>query len=413
MWHDSNAELSPFTESENDAGDKAAHTATSEFDPLPWASDEERALIAEHITTMVTGTDQDQNEVDRAGPLAHRGKSVLHRFSVRDNDAPSNTPGLRVDVASCDSTGIIVPHSVERQIQARLEVGYSLLCEKGIDTAAILRPGLPSIQFNLSRPAVRSVAQLLCTHKWCGGDLGDAGFFKAVNGEEDGGRRQMWLRDHPALFKSIMDGMGYDCSNGSQQKKELEEKGRFKIRLKGTGNHVPGSETEKNFHADETEFSGCVRVVCVLWGPRTWFLQDSTRVNRWLRNEVVARVRSNRRSLSKAQLMAAKKAAKLKKNPKVELGFKVECLVSAAQCAPVIEPFGMGWDTLTCRKVEGTIGRPTQLIHAVPTSSEVAQFGFGMPGTRGLLEGVQGEISRVVVVFDGLPMPGPGPAVSE
>merc|ERR1712146_84026 len=87
------------------------------------------------------------------------------------------------------------------------------------------------------------------------------------------------------------------------------------------------------------------------------------------------------------------------------MGVSVGCDVSAAQCAAVIEPCGIGWDTLTCRKVSGTFDRPTQLVHAVPTTCEVAKFGFGMPGTRGLLDGIDGQISRIVVVFDGLPMP--------
>ena len=397
-----------------DAADRDAVFATYKAEFGTKSHTAEVIAAVEYITTKITGLDREGNRVDRREELSpHTGlESELDPLrQPRDPPDTPDTPGLWLPSASSEPDDVSVytsesVYTTQRQIQDRLEIGYQMLCDKSGDTEAVLRPGLPSIQFDLPRDAVNAIAHLLCTRSWAGGDLGDPGFFRAENGEESGGKRQMWLRDYPVLLESVMAGMKYDCSTGSTERLLLEANGRFKIRVKGTCD--TGAGTQKNFHADETEFRDCVRVVGVLWGPRTWFLDDSNRVNRWLHSEVIARVRSNRRSLTRIQLAAAKRAAKLKKCPQVKLGFTVGCVVAEKQCSPVIEPFGMGWDTLTCKRVLGTTSRPCQLVHAVPTSSEVGQFGFGMPGTRGLVDGVQGEISRIVVVFDGLPMPTAG-----
>ena len=267
----------------------------------------------------------------------------------------------------------------------------------------------PTTQFDLSRAVVLSIAQLLCRKTFSGGDLGDPQFAREMNDEVVGGRRQMWLRDHRPFLDSVLQGMGYDCSEGSLERKAVEQKGSFKVRLKGSGSAAADAANsnwqadQKNFHADEDD-PGCLRVVCVLWGPRTWFLKDSKVSNDWLRKEVVDRIRTKRRTLTKLQLSKAKKVAR-GKSRKLQLGFTVNCVVAGRQCAPVIEPFGKGWDTVSCRKVVGRTLRPTQLIHAVPTTNEVEEFGFGIPGTTGLLQGVEGEIRRIVVVLDGLPTP--------
>lgn len=369
-------------------------------DPLPGASTEERALIADFLATKVSGVDQHGTRKCRTASPDATLLRASPRLSRTLGDEYSHDAGFRNEAGS-----------TTRQVVSRLEIGYSLL-HKSADEV-LLRAGLPRVSFDLTRAAVLEICGLLCRRRFEGGDLGDVGF--EVN------RRQptesiFLLRDYPAFLESVADAMGYEGS----ERGLLRQHGTFKVRVKGSpdpnelpfgGDHsVAGEtlvETEKNLHIDHADSADQGRLVATLWGPRTWFLLEGTPVSEWLRQEV--------------QAVAKKRQGKERKVKPAALDFDVQLQSAAHQCAAVIEQADAtcrAWDSVTGQRLRavGTsadAARPIQIVHAVPTSAEVQQLGFGMPGTRNLLAGVPGAISRIVVVVDGLPFRQRSPQTSE
>ena len=296
---------------------------------------------------------------------------------------------------------------------SRLEIGYSLL-HKSADEV-LLRAGTPRVSFDLTRGAVLEICELICRRRFEGGDLGDIGF--DVNRQRPT-ESIFLLREYPAFLESVANAMGYE----SLERSLLRQHGTFKVRVKGSPdlNELPVgaersvagepplppeqqqqsetlAETEKNLHIDHADSMDQGRLVATLWGPRTWFLAEGAPASEWLRQEV--------------QAVAKKRQGKERKVKPVALGFDVQLQSAPHQCAAVIEQADAAcraWDSVTGQRLRavGTsadAGRPIQIVHAVPTSAEVHQLGFGIPGTRDLLAGVPGAISRIVVVVDGLP----------